>query len=102
MNQASPVIVATYAEIALKGRNRTVFMRKLLNNMRTMLKGAPVRDIRHVESRLIIELEDPAAAQEVSAQLKKVFGLQWISPAVPISRAEVEAALAADLAAGRE
>lgn len=102
MNQASPVIVATYAEIALKGRNRTVFMRKLLNNMRTMLKGTPVRDIRHVESRLIIELEDPAAAEEVSAQLKNVFGLQWISPAVPIDRAEVEAALAADRAAGHE
>ncbi len=102
MSQASPVIVATYAEIALKGRNRTVFMRKLINNMRTALKGAPVEDIRHVESRLLISLTDPEAADEVAARLKKVFGLQWISPAVPLDRKPIEDAAAADLAAGRE
>lgn len=95
MNQATPVIVATYAEIALKGRNRTVFMRKLINNMRAALKGAPVTDIRHVESRLLIDLADPEAAPEVAARLRKVFGIQWLSPAVPVDRAPIDATLAA-------
>ncbi len=102
MNQASSVIVATYAEIALKGRNRTVFMRKLLANMRTALQGLPVDDIAHVESRLLISLTDPAAEEAVTAKLRKVFGLQWISPAVSLSREDIEVEVAADLQAGRE
>jgi len=102
MNQATPVIVATYAEIALKGRNRTVFMRKLINNMRGALKGTAVADIRHVESRLLVELSDPQAADEVTDRLRRIFGLQWISPAVPIAREKVDGPLADDLAAGRE
>ena len=54
MALATPVITATYAEIALKGRNRTVFMRKLINNIRVALKGEPINDVLHVESRLLI------------------------------------------------
>ncbi|MFH2051817.1 MAG: tRNA uracil 4-sulfurtransferase ThiI [bacterium] len=102
MTQASPVIVATYAEIALKGRNRTVFLRKLLNNIRTMLKNEPLGEIRHVESRLLIEVADTDAAARVSRRLHDVFGLQWVSPAVPVSRDELDAEIAADQAAGRE
>ena len=76
MAPATPVIAATYAEIALKGRNRTLFMRKLINNIRVALKGEPIEDILHVESRLLIRLEDPRRAPEVTAKLRRVFGLQ--------------------------
>jgi thiamine biosynthesis protein ThiI len=102
MALATPVITATYAEIALKGRNRSVFMRKLINNIRVALKGEPVQDIQHVESRLLIWLDDPERASGVTAKLRRVFGLQWVSPAVPIDRQDVEPELAEDLAAGRE
>ena len=98
----APVIVATYAEIALKGKNRAVFLRRLLNNMRTMLKNEPVSDIRHVESRILILLDDPARTDAVVEILGRVFGLQWVSPAVPVPRDEIDDELAADLAAGRE
>ena len=102
MAPATPVIAATYAEIALKGRNRTVFMRKLINNIRAALKDEPVTDVLHVESRLLIHLEDPARAPQVTQKLRRVFGLQWVSPAVPVPRSEVDGELADDLAAGRE
>lgn len=102
MALATPVIAATYAEIALKGRNRSVFMRRLINNVRMALKGEPVREVQHVESRLLIRLEDPLRAPEVVEKLRRVFGLQWVSPTVPLDRAAVDAELAADLAAGRE
>lgn len=102
MAQATPVIVATYAEIALKGRNRQMFLRRLMNNMRTALAGEPVADLHHVESRILVRLEDPGAAPRVAVILRRVFGLQWVSPAVPVPRAEVDAALAADLEAERE
>ena len=67
MALATPVIAATYAEIALKGRNRSMFMRRLINNLRAALRGEPVDDIEHVESRLLIHLGDPAAATRMSA-----------------------------------
>jgi thiamine biosynthesis protein ThiI len=102
MALATPVIVATYAEIALKGRNRQMFLRKLLNNMRRALAGEPVTDILHVESRIIVRLEDPESAAQVAAVLRRIFGLQWVSPAVPVPRSEVDAELAADRDAGRE
>ena len=102
MAPIAPVIVATYAEIALKGKNRAVFLRRLLNNMRTMLKDEPVTDIRHVESRLLITLDDPARTDAVVEILGRVFGLQWVSPAVPVPRDGIDDELAEDLAAGRE
>jgi thiamine biosynthesis protein ThiI len=100
MDLASPVIVATYAEIALKGRNRTLFLRRLLNNLRAALKDVPVRVVRHVESRIVVELEDADRVDEAAEKLRRVFGLQWVSPAVTVPRAELDAELAEDLAAG--
>lgn len=102
MALATPVIAATYAEIALKGRNRSVFMRRLINNVRMALKGEPIEEVQHVESRLLIRLGDPDRAPEVVEKLRRVFGLQWVSPTVPVDRAEVDAELAADLAAQRQ
>ncbi|RKZ19528.1 tRNA 4-thiouridine(8) synthase ThiI [bacterium] len=102
MDPVAPVIVATYAEIALKGKNRSVFLRRLLNNMRTMLKDEPIADIQHVESRILVRLDDPARTDAVVEILGRVFGLQWISPAVSVPREAIDDELNDDLAAGRE
>lgn len=102
MELSTPFVAATYAEIALKGRNRSLFLRKLMNNIRRMLKGLPLREVLHVESRLLIELTDPSAAPEVAERLREVFGLQWVAPAVAVPRSEIDGPLAEDLAAGRE
>ena len=99
---ATPIIAATYAEIALKGRNRNVFMRKLINNIRISLKGEPLEDIRHVESRVLVYLTDAAAAPRVAEKMRRVFGLVWVSPVVPVPRTEVDDELMADLEADRE
>ncbi len=102
MALATPIIAATYAEIALKGRNRNMFMRKLINNIRTGLKGEPVKEILHVESRVLVYLNDASAAKSVAAKMRKVFGLVWVSPVVPIPRTEIDDELMADLEAERE
>jgi len=96
MTSATPVIAATYAEIALKGRNRQVFLRRLLNNIRTALKDEQIVDLQHVESRILIRLADAARADAAAAKLQRVFGLQWVSPAVPVPRADVDPELTAD------
>ena len=98
----TPIIAAAYAEIALKGRNRTHFMRKLINNIQRALREFPIESINHVESRILVHLADPEAADQVAARLREVFGLQWVSPVVAIDRTEVDPRLQEDLAAGRE
>jgi len=100
MTPATPVIAATYAEIALKGRNRQIFLRRLLNNIRAALRDVDLEDVQHVESRILVRLADPAQAEAAAAALRRVFGLQWVSPAVAIPRTEIDPELAADLAAG--
>jgi len=102
MALATSIIACAYAEIALKGRNRKVFLRKLINNIQSALKGEPVVSINHVESRLLVHLDDPGQADAIAAKLRRVFGLQWISPVVAIPRAEVDPELREDLETGRE
>ncbi|MDX2473667.1 MAG: tRNA uracil 4-sulfurtransferase ThiI [Candidatus Krumholzibacteria bacterium] len=102
MALATPIIACAYGEIALKGRNRGIFLRKLINNIHTALKGEPMISVNHVESRLLVHLEDASRAPEVAAKLKNVFGLQWISPVVAVPRDEVDPELREDLEAGIE
>lgn len=102
MALATPIIACTYAEIALKGRNRKVFLRKLINNIQIALKGEPVESVKHVESRLMVHLTDPGRAPEVTRKLQDVFGLQWLSPVVAVPRIEVDPELREDQEADRE
>jgi thiamine biosynthesis protein ThiI len=96
MSFATPVIACTYSEIALKGRNRKMFLRKLLNNMQTALRGLGGVTIYHVESRLLVRLNDETQTAEAATRLHRVFGLQWVSPAIEVPRAELDAELAED------
>ncbi len=102
MALATPIIACSYAEIALKGRNRKVFLRKLINNITVALKGESITSVNHVESRLLIHLPDPGRAPEVARKLKNVFGIQWLSPVVVVPRTEVDPELREDLEAERE
>ncbi len=95
MIQAPSVIAAHYAEIALKGRNRPRFLRRLVRNIEAALAGEPVTGIDHVESRLLVHLADPERTGAAAAKLSRVFGIQWLSPTVSVPRTEPGADLAA-------
>ena len=82
----APVISAQYAEIALKGKNRRVFLQRLKNNIGHALKGEPVTNINHVESRLLIRLADETRSADVVEKLRRVFGIQWMSCSTPVPR----------------
>lgn len=98
----TPVIACTYSEIALKGRNRKMFLRKLVNNMQAALRGMSGVTIHHVESRLLVRLGSETQADEAASRLHRVFGLQWVAPAIEIPRAGLDSELAEDRAAGRQ
>jgi thiamine biosynthesis protein ThiI len=95
LTHAPSVIAAHYAEIALKGRNRPRFLRRLVRNIQAALAGEPVTGIDHVESRLLVHLADPERTEAAAAKLSRVFGIQWLSPAVSVPRTEPDADLTA-------
>ncbi|HOX24416.1 MAG TPA: tRNA uracil 4-sulfurtransferase ThiI [Candidatus Krumholzibacteria bacterium] len=95
MNHPASVLVVTYAEIALKRKNRPVFQLRLLNNMRRALAGEPIAGINHVESRYLVWLDDPGRAEICAQKLERVFGIRWLSPAVSIPKSAVGPQLAA-------
>jgi len=92
-------IVVHYKELALKGRNRSWFIRMLVRNIETALAGLGVVAIRQVMGRLEIQLGAGADLAEVRERLRKVFGIAYFSPAGlgPHDLDALAAAILADL-----
>src|SRR5437667_4406861 len=76
---AAHVIVLRYHEIALKGRNRPFFVRRLVDNILRATAGLPVGSIARASARLLLPLADVAAWPEARARLARVFGLATLS-----------------------
>jgi len=73
-------ILVRFGEIGLKGKNRSFFERKLVNNIRTILKENEVSfdKILRISGRFIILTDDRKAIDA----LKYVFGIVSYSPAI--------------------
>lgn len=68
------VICIHFDEIALKGRNRPEFEKRLVDNIKRQL-GANLEKIEKKESRIIATVKDTAAAQQT---LVHVMGVDWL------------------------
>jgi thiamine biosynthesis protein ThiI len=69
------VIVLRYHEIALKGRNRPFFVRRLADNVTRAVAGLPVGEVRRASARLLLPLHDAAAWPAAREGLARVFGV---------------------------
>src|SRR2546428_10116097 len=81
-------IVVHYKELALKGRNRPWFVKRLVSNLRIALGDVDVRAVRSLMGRVEIELvrhdDSIRAGQqwlEVRDRLRHVFGIANFSRA---------------------
>ena len=70
----SHAIVKTH-ELALKGKNRPWFMRKLTDNLRTATRGSGVERVWKGQLMVGLTLSDEEAWPEVQSRLKEVFGV---------------------------
>jgi tRNA uracil 4-sulfurtransferase len=61
-------ILIHYGELALKGRNRGIFEKRLIENIRKVVAGRIVR----FHGRIVVESDDIDA-------LKRVFGISWMT-----------------------
>ena len=74
-------VIIHYHEIGLKGRNRPLFEKKLLNNAMRRTKGLGVRRGRRLSGRLMLELEPSASWQTIRERLERVFGIAYFARA---------------------
>ena len=80
------VALVHYHEIGLKGRNRSVFERRLRDNLDAALVGLPVKPAERIASRLAVEVTQSAALDEVVARLAEIPGIVSVSPAYRTAR----------------
>jgi len=73
------VININYSEIVIKGRNRSEFERKLIENIQTALKKESYEKISKKETRILIFLNEKSNIEKISEKLKKIFGIRWFS-----------------------
>lgn len=73
------VCLIHYHEIGLKGRNRSVFERRLQTNLDLALDGLPVRRVDRMASRLAVRVTEPERIREVAERISVVPGVSGVS-----------------------
>lgn len=72
------ICVIHYSEIALKGRNRPFFEKKLVENVRQALNGVTNVKVERLQGRLVFPIEG-ADPEKIAERLTRVFGVSWFS-----------------------
>jgi len=86
------LILLRYGEVALKGRNRPLFLRALRHNIRACLREHGIEGtVASRGQRVYVETDQ---VSEVLAPLQRVFGVVSLSPVTSVAR-EVDAIVAA-------
>ena len=74
-------IIVKYGEIGVKGKNRYIFENKLIKNIKNMLKPIDKFNVYKEYGRVYVDLGD-YEYDEVCEEVKKVFGVVGVCPAV--------------------
>jgi thiamine biosynthesis protein ThiI len=72
---ARPCVIVHYHEIALKGQNRPMFVRRLGENLRATIAGLGVKEIRRLTGRVVLNLTPTAALEEICRRVARVPGV---------------------------
>jgi tRNA uracil 4-sulfurtransferase len=83
MNMNYDHIVIRYAELALKGKNRSQFERRLQENIKMALKPFPNAKIERTFGRLFVKLNGEDH-ELIAEKLSKIFGIHSFSVAVKV------------------
>ncbi|MGL4913550.1 MAG: tRNA uracil 4-sulfurtransferase ThiI [Romboutsia sp.] len=75
------ILIVKYGEIGVKGKNRYLFENKLIKNVKNMLKPMGDFNVYKEFGRIYVDLED-YDYEELIEEVKKVFGIVGVCPAV--------------------
>jgi thiamine biosynthesis protein ThiI len=70
-----PCVLVHYHEIALKGKNRPMFVRRLADNLRLATEGLGVQEIRRLTGRLALMLAPDAVVSSICQQVANTPGI---------------------------
>jgi tRNA uracil 4-sulfurtransferase len=70
-----PCVLVHYHEIALKGKNRPMFVRRLADNLRLATEGLGVQEIRRLTGRLALMLTPDADVPSIRHQVANIPGI---------------------------
>ncbi|GAE25834.1 tRNA S(4)U 4-thiouridine synthase [Halalkalibacter wakoensis JCM 9140] len=76
-------ILVRFGEIALKGKNRSIFEKQLQQNIKMSLKASPNLKIKRTYGRIVIELNGESH-EAVVEKLKDIFGIHSFSLAIKV------------------
>ena len=82
-------ILIRYGEIALKGKNRGMFDKQLVENLKRCLKDYPQAKVESAFGRMYISLYGEPY-EEVAEKVKNVFGITSFSPTKRVESFELE------------
>jgi thiamine biosynthesis protein ThiI len=95
------LVVAHYHEVGLKGRNRSFFERRLVENIRWGLRDTGYGRVKAIPGRILVELGEEADLDRILEALGRTFGLSSFAPAVS-SPADMDSLVATALALAQE
>lgn len=73
-------ILIRYGEISLKGRNRSLFVRKLKNNIKSAMLDLKSIQLRAERDRMFLLADDSDDLKKAIERLPHIFGIQSFSP----------------------
>ena len=79
-------VIIHYQEIALKGRNRPWFIQRLVRNLREVLSGVGVRQVRAVMGRIEVVMGPSSNWEEVRERIGLLFGIANFARARRVGR----------------
>src|SRR3989344_3192226 len=75
-------IIIHYGEIGIKGKDRSFFEKKLVDNLRWSLKNSDIISVKRISGRIIIEIDKSTKLAEIKEKLANVFGIAHFSFAI--------------------
>ncbi len=70
-----------YGEVGLKGKNRSFFEKKLVQNIRLSLKDTGYAEVQRIYGRILVTLRPEADVVAIQERLGKVMGIAHFEPA---------------------
>lgn len=69
------LFIVHYGEIGLKGKNRSFFEQKLVQNIRLSLEGMGFAEVRRIYGRILVTLQPEANVEAIRGRLAKIMGI---------------------------
>lgn len=68
-------VVVHYGEIGIKGKNRSFFEKKLVENIKWNVKNIKVLSVKRLLGRIVIDIDKSTNLSELRSKLENIFGI---------------------------